>query len=449
MEEIPAAPGGDAKRRRHESIFKQSKKENGMDILQALQGDVSSPSSTPSPTTVVSFEDKLPDVGGVTKTSTIHRPSSLVLPPAKDNVKMESEPESSVVDVKATVEKSKGIPSDPKPGGPRKNLESPKVPNKPIAKSPKTAKELVKSPSPLKTLPAKSPTPSLKPQTATTVPVKSLPESPKTTPKQKAKTKNSSSTTKKASKAGSIVKGTPVLPAMAVQVKVEEAAPVAPKLVIKPVKQEPGIEARQQAVGQLSSKFPQSSEVHHKKVSKPSQEPAPADKTAGVKTTRPVKSEAGPQNAPLKFTLSQFLSAGSNSSSNVTLIGGMESLPEHKKKKKKHKEKDKDKKHKKVHTVYHTVNICILLGLAWLWAIYCTYCTLPQVKLRVWVRVGMGLGSASRKGWVGMWPATRLDPFCFSREGSGCQDPCIVMYVVDVAISMLNYLTLCAVSQMT
>ena len=33
---------------------------------------------------------------------------------------------------------------------------------------------------------------------------------------------------------------------------------------------------------------------------------------------------------------------------------------------------------------------------------------LPLVRFRFWVRVGLGL--ASRKGWVGTWPATRLDP---------------------------------------
>ena len=35
--------------------------------------------------------------------------------------------------------------------------------------------------------------------------------------------------------------------------------------------------------------------------------------------------------------------------------------------------------------------------------------TLPWVRFRVWVRVE-GLGVATREGWVGMWPATRLDP---------------------------------------
>ena len=34
--------------------------------------------------------------------------------------------------------------------------------------------------------------------------------------------------------------------------------------------------------------------------------------------------------------------------------------------------------------------------------------TLPRVRSRVLVSVGSGL--ASGRGWVGMWPATRLDP---------------------------------------
>ena len=33
--------------------------------------------------------------------------------------------------------------------------------------------------------------------------------------------------------------------------------------------------------------------------------------------------------------------------------------------------------------------------------------TLPWVRSRVWIRVG--LGPATGKGWVGMWPVTRLD----------------------------------------
>ena len=35
--------------------------------------------------------------------------------------------------------------------------------------------------------------------------------------------------------------------------------------------------------------------------------------------------------------------------------------------------------------------------------------TLPWVRSRVWVRVGLGSGLATRKGWVGTWPITRLD----------------------------------------
>ena len=36
--------------------------------------------------------------------------------------------------------------------------------------------------------------------------------------------------------------------------------------------------------------------------------------------------------------------------------------------------------------------------------------SLPWVRSRVWVRVGLGSGLASGKGWVGTWPLTRLDP---------------------------------------
>ena len=36
--------------------------------------------------------------------------------------------------------------------------------------------------------------------------------------------------------------------------------------------------------------------------------------------------------------------------------------------------------------------------------------TLPWVRRRAWVRVGLGSGLASGKGSVGTWPVTRLDP---------------------------------------
>ena len=36
--------------------------------------------------------------------------------------------------------------------------------------------------------------------------------------------------------------------------------------------------------------------------------------------------------------------------------------------------------------------------------------TLPWVRSRVWVRVGLGSGLASGRGWVGTWPVNRLDP---------------------------------------
>ena len=40
--------------------------------------------------------------------------------------------------------------------------------------------------------------------------------------------------------------------------------------------------------------------------------------------------------------------------------------------------------------------------------------TLPWVRFRVWVRVGLEL--ASREGWVGTWPATGLDPNCLGSK---------------------------------
>ena len=34
----------------------------------------------------------------------------------------------------------------------------------------------------------------------------------------------------------------------------------------------------------------------------------------------------------------------------------------------------------------------------------------PWVRSGVWVRVGLGSGLASGKGWVETWPVTKLDP---------------------------------------
>ena len=43
------------------------------------------------------------------------------------------------------------------------------------------------------------------------------------------------------------------------------------------------------------------------------------------------------------------------------------------------------------------------------WTLPATYPPLPWVRSRVWVRVRLGSGLASGKGWVGTWPLTRLD----------------------------------------
>ena len=36
---------------------------------------------------------------------------------------------------------------------------------------------------------------------------------------------------------------------------------------------------------------------------------------------------------------------------------------------------------------------------------------LPWVRSRVWVRVRLGSGLATGKGWLGTWPVATLDPF--------------------------------------
>ena len=63
------------------------------------------------------------------------------------------------------------------------------------------------------------------------------------------------------------------------------------------------------------------------------------------------------------------------------------------------------------------------------WSVPCGLCsvaghvsTLPWLRSMVWVRVGLGSGPATAKGWVGTWPVNRLNPD-FSKASIHARSP--------------------------
>lgn len=374
LDESPPGLDNDTKKRRVESLFSynSNRSENGMDILQALQGDISSPSPTPSPTTVISFEDKLTELSHTLKLSPDHKAlSSLMSPPKKGKVADKSKPlvkaQTTKTSPKTPPKKPKSSPPKPKAAGLVNTHESPKSKPqaKPVAKLPKTAKEKSKSPSPMRTPPEKSPTPPPK-QSPVTSPVKKPSVSPMVTPKPKpAKKSPSPGVSKKMKKK---VKPSPVsTPDPPMEVTKEElpSTPSMPKMIIKSIKQEPDTAMEYSVSEFIPSKTPQTSDVK-KKVKKLKTKHGSVTNTKETKDGQSLKVKAEPREkgsatspAPLKFTLSQFVSSEpSTSSASAPASTVTETFPEHKKKKKKHKEKEKEKKYKKVQVFVLTSEFC-------------------------------------------------------------------------------------------
>ena len=334
----PPALENEAKKRRVELPFMQKgNRGNEMDILDALQGNLSSPSPTPSPdiwSTAKTFE--IPPLSGVTRA--IPAQSAEKAGPSKATAK--AEPKKVVA-----IEKPPTKQPDKKPkSSPVKKTKAPKNTTSPV---PKLASSKVSTPAEV----AKENSPSLmkspvsnKKKLATT-PVKETKEkqTPKKDKKPAAKAKKPAIKSPPTSTAAASAKEKNVI--------VKETMP---KLIIKPIKEEANKEPQFSV-----SEFLPPGEVER-------QENIPEKKSTckvkdGVsKKQKPKKKKEGV--IPLFKVESNEESATSTSEGRLFSMadfavtppvgmaaGGMSVDPtlEHKKKKKKRKEKDKDKEKKK------------------------------------------------------------------------------------------------------
>lgn len=333
----PAVLESDPKKRRVDLPFLQKgNRGNEMDILDALQGNLSSPSPTPSPdiwNAAKTFE--IPPTSG-TPQVTANQPTEKVAP-TKSAVKKHQKTET--VSEKAPAKQANGKPKSSPKSSPKKKVKAPKNTNSPVLKSASptvpTSSEPTKekAPSPMKSPPAK------KKKIAT-----SEVEAKKKTPSKKDK--------KVADKVPKPVLKSP--PESTTPVSVKENIQVKetmPKLIIKPIKKEANKEpqfafsefmppdkvAKQENSQQKKSK----SKVGISKKKKPKKEKQgalPLFKTESSEERAPSTSEG------LKFSMAGFVAAPP-----VGVLGDISVEPtlEHKKKKKKRKEKDKDKEKKK------------------------------------------------------------------------------------------------------
>lgn len=332
----PPVLENEAKKRRVELPFLQKgNRGNEMDILDALQGNLSSPSPTPSPdiwSTAKTFE--IPPTSRVV-THAIPAHSAEKAGPSKSTAK--KEPKKQVATEKPN---SKQPVVKPK-SSPGKKAKAPKNTTSPVSKlaSPKvsTHTEVTKENSPSL---MKSPVSNKKKSAAT--------------PKKETKTKQTPKKDKKpAAKAKKPVIKSPPTSTAAASVKeniiVKESMP---KLIIKPIKEEVNKEPQFSVSEFLPPDEVEKQENIPEKKSKvkdgASKKQKPKKKKEGVFPL--FKVESNEKSAPstsegLKFSMADFA---------VTppvgmAAGGMSVDPtlEHKKKKKKRKEKDKDKEKKK------------------------------------------------------------------------------------------------------
>jgi len=329
--DIPPGLENETKKRRVELPFMQKgNRGNEMDILDALQGNLSSPSPTPSPdiwSTAKTFE--IPPASSVPHVTPVHSTEEA----ASSKSTAKTEQKKAVVTEKLPLKKPDGKPKS----SPKKKVKAPKKTTSPVTKSAspkistptKIAKEkspsLMKSPLADKT---KSATPEIK---------------KKTTPKKEKKP------TSKAKKP--VVKSTSTTtapPSAKENVMVKESMP---KLIIKPIVKEankepqfsvkeflpPGDTEKQEKPQQKKSKNKDSTS----KKQKPRKE-----KKAVIPSVKKESTEwsASSTSEGLKFSISKFALAPPVGVSGET---SLDPALEHKKKKKKRKEKDKDKEKRK------------------------------------------------------------------------------------------------------
>ena len=338
--DTPPGLENEIKKRRVDLPFMQKgNRGNEMDILDALQGNLSSPSPTPSP-----------DVWSTAKTFEI--PPTSAVPPVIATSSQESAA-STKSTAKPKAEEKKAVKSDKQPSkqpagkaksSPKKKVKTPKKTQSPVKKStslttsvpPKLPKE--KSPSPMKSpVTKKKELPAVETGAKTKTPIKKV----KTTPKKEKTPGNKS---KKPVAKSPLTKAVPAAAKENIQVKESM-----PKLIIKPIKKEVTND-QQFTVSELLP--PDKQEKSQPQKSKHKAVPAKKPKVKKEKeiVEPSIKVEAKEWSTPsasegLKFSMAEFAMASVDSSVPGNLL--TDPALEHKKKKKKRKEKDKDRERKK------------------------------------------------------------------------------------------------------
>ena len=339
--DIPPGLENEAKKRRIDLPFMQKgNRGNEMDILEALQGNLSSPSPTPSP-----------DVWSTAKTFDI--PSTSGSPHVKAVHTTEKAGPSNLTTDKPKVQKKKAVQDRKPPGKPTE--AKPKSSPKKKVKVPKNATgSVAKSASPTVPTPRqpqKEKSPSL---------VKSpLRDKKPPTPETKAKAKKSRAKDKK-DKKPSVKAKKPTLKSLPLNTEPVsskeniQSKESMPKLIIKPLKQEVNKEP-QFSVSEFlptdnisQQKKPKQKKPKNNDSTSKKQKPK-ADKKGKISA---IKVEAKELSFPstteeVKFSIGEFAVMPAPVESNLSNKLPMDMAVEHKKKKKKRKEKDKDKEKKK------------------------------------------------------------------------------------------------------
>lgn len=335
--EHPPGLENETKKRRVDFPFMQKgNRGNEMDILEALQGNLSSPSPTPSP-----------DVWSTAKTFDMPSTSDL---PHVTAAHPADKASSSKTTTKPKVEQKKAIRVD-KPVG-KQGEDKPKSSPKKKVKAPKsTTSPAAKSASPSLSTPAQLPkekSPSL---------IKSpLAKKKPATPEKETKTKKpiSKKDKKPAAKAKKPVLKSPPTnkePAASKEnIVVKESMP---KLIIKPIKKEVNKEPQFTV-----SEFLPSDDVGQK--GKPQQKKQKIKDSTSKKEKNKMKEGVIPSikmetkawstpctSEELKFSMAELAVAHPPAEIDVSGKMSVDPALEHKKKKKKRKEKDKDKEKKK------------------------------------------------------------------------------------------------------
>ena len=338
----PPGLENEMKKRRIDLPFMQKgNRGNEMDILDALQGNLSSPSPTPSP-----------DVWSTAKTFEI--PPTSAVPPVIATSSKESAT-SAKSTAKPTAEEKKAVKAEKQPGkqpagkaksSPKKNAKTPKKTQSPLKKSTLTTSTppklpIEKSPSPIKSpVTSTKKLPALETEAITKTPTKKI----NTTPKKDKKPGNK---TKKPAAKSPLKKGVPTAAKENIQAKESM-----PKLIIKPIKKEVSNDQQFTVSEFLPPDHPDKKEKAQPPKSKRKAVPSKKPKVKKEKEILEPSVEVEPKDLStpstsegLKFSMAEFAMPSVDSSVPGNLL--TDPALDHKKKKKKRKEKDKDRERKK------------------------------------------------------------------------------------------------------